>query len=144
MNMLEMVGKRLIVIVKSKKGSVDLGFGTYIWDDEILLDNAKKILGKNCQWGVVESAPEVPPFEVLLTESIRYFNCEGRALLKTSGYVAIGIRITIGEVSVRAWNHGNYLAGHCTKIGWEPWDRWVLISELDLPEERPPYLRVVA
>ncbi len=134
MDMFELVGKR--VRVKSKDGK-DIGLGTYLWRDEILLDLGKKIQGKECSW---EAAPpsEVPPFDVVLLGDIRVF--EGDAnLRKTEYYLAKGDKVRIEKIALCGWNHGNYVAGRFFFQG----DLYLfLMSEMELPK-MVPHLQVV-
>lgn len=128
--MFEMVGKRLIVTTKDK--TVDLGRGTYLWSDEILLDGGKKILGVNCRFEVT-SPSEVPPFPIHLSEETRVFEGE-RNLRNTGRVLSKGEHIIIEEIRVCSWNHGGYVAGKVV-YGGKPY--WLLMSEVELPWETP-------
>lgn len=134
MNMFELVGKRLQV--EAKNGQ-DVGLGTYLWNDEILLDSGKKILGSECVWRVIPPS-EVPPFDIVLGEDVRVF--EGEHNLRDSRYcLHKGDRIRIEKIQVCGWNHGGYVAGKFF-LNTEP--GWLLISEVELPRETP-HLRLV-
>lgn len=134
MDMFRLVGKR--VQVQAKDGH-EIGLGTYLWNDEILLDTGKKILGSECVWSVV-SPSEIAPFDVVLVDDVRVF--EGEHNLRNSGYcLHKGDRIRIEKIQVCGWNHGGYVAG---QFFWGSLSGWLLMSEVELPREIP-HLRLV-
>ena len=135
MDILELVGKRLEV--KSKDGR-EIGLGTYLWNDEILLDSGKKIHASECVWSKVASS-EVPPFEVILVAGCRVFVGEHN-LINSGNYLHKSNKIRIEEVHVCGWNHGSYVAGKFF-IDSKPY--WLLLSEVELPREIP-HLRLVS
>ena len=131
-----MVGKR--ITVTSVVGKVDLGLGTYLWNNELLLDTGKKIMGKNCNWKPIPPSP-VPPFEFDLIHDARIFISDRS--FHRYGVILKGVRVKIEEISTKPYNHGDYVAGKFLSGGKE---YWLLISEIRLPEEKPPHLRIVA
>ncbi len=135
MNMFEMVGKRLRI--RAKHGT-DLGLGTFLWDNEILLDKGKKILTDQCVYDVAPRS-KVPPFKIELTTDTRVFEGEG-GLRNTGYYLPPKEGIEIIEIAVCGWNHGDYVAGKFIYKG-EPY--WLIMSEVELPMEIP-YLQPVA
>ncbi len=138
MDMFELVGKRLTVT--GKNGAPDLGLGTYLWNGEILLDTGKKIKDSDCLWKVTTES-KVPPFSIKLLEPARVFNGERHRLLNTGLVANARDEISIQKIEVCGWNHGRYVAGRFTHNG-TPY--WLLMSEVELPFEKPPFLRAVA
>lgn len=137
MRMEYMVGRRLMIMTIL---GVPIGWGTYIWNEEILLDTGKKTRIGKCAVEELVGAPEAPPFQVLLKKDTRIFFDKG-VLVNQGDWLAKGDKVWIEKVQKMPWNHGGYLAGQITLSNDEK--RWVLISELDLPEENEPDLRVV-
>lgn len=119
------VGTRLKV---SKKDGSPIGFGTFLWDQDILLDGGTKIRLGECSIEVVPPS-EVPPFEVTLTSNTRLFFGED-VLSRTVYSLEGGQKIEIVQVKVCSWNHGSYVAG---KIILDSKTCWILMSELQLP-----------
>jgi hypothetical protein len=130
LNMYDLIGKRLRV---KGSGDTDLGLGTYLWDDDILLDSGKKVRGAQCKCELAPKSP-VPPFEITLRGDTRVFRKSG-GLQNTGTYLSPGIKITIVEVTTCGWNHGNYVAGKFFYDGSEPF--WFVMSEVELPFETP-------
>lgn len=139
MDMERMVGKRLYVM--DKKGLNLISWGTYIWDEEILLDGiGKKIHTNDCHWEELVNPPEAPPFGVTLVENTRVFFDE-TSLLNRGELLPKGRDLWITKLGKMPWNHGGYLAGQfCNPQGEY---RWVLISELHLKSYKTAHLRVV-
>ena len=137
MRMEYMVGRRLMIL---NIMGVPIGWGTYIWNEEILLDTGKKIYTSKCAVEELVNPPPPPPFQALLKKNTRKFFDRG-VLVNQGDWLAKGETIWIEKLQRMPWNHGGYLAGQITLTNDEK--RWVLISELDLPEEGKPELRVV-
>lgn len=133
----ELVGKR--VKVTSKTGTIDLGLGTYLWMGEILLDTGKKIKEEHCTFTVTD-AGEVPPFEIAFTEATRVFRLDG-GLSPARFYLEKGDKVRIDKILPLPWNHGKYVAG---QFKGRKEHFYLLMSEVELPQEKLPHLRVVA
>jgi len=134
-NMYDLVGKRLVV--KDAGSNIDLGLGTYLWDDEILLDSGKKITSDKCVCDIAQPS-EVPPFTITLEEDTRIF--EGVShLLNTGYYLHKNEKIEIRKVQLMPWNHGRYVAG---KFFYRGESYWLVMSEVKLPQA-VPHLRLV-
>lgn len=136
MEMFELVGKRLQVT--SKDGSVNLGLGTYLWDDEILLDSGQKILGNHCSWSVTTPS-RVPPFTITLTKDARVFD-GSEGFHRTEYHLHASEKIEIVEITTRPWNHGSYVVG---KFFYNGGIYWLIMSEIVLPQASP-HLRLVS
>jgi hypothetical protein len=125
-----LVGHRLLLWTLRKERQI--GLGTYLWADEILLDTGKKIREQHCISMIAPPSP-VPKFEVTLQSNTRVF--EGVCDLKNTGYwLHPGERLLITKIRCAPWNHGSYVAGEFFYRG-EPYS--VLLSELVLPFEIP-------
>jgi hypothetical protein len=131
-----LAGKR--VKVTSKAGNIDLGLGTYLWMGEILLDTGKKIDEKHCTFEVT-NAGEVPPLKITLLGDTRVFKLDG-GLVKLGVYLEKGDTVLIDHVGKYPWNHGGYVAG---RFGSTKDQFYLLMSEVELLEEKPPHLRLV-
>jgi hypothetical protein len=129
------VGERLQVHMAGQA----LGLGTYVWDGTILLDTGKIVRQEKCQY---TSAPpsKVPALRLYLPKPVKTFYRDG-GLFRSPAALASHQFVIIEQIAVAGWNHGEYLAGKF-------YDRrskefWLLISDLDLPEEKAPHLRLV-
>lgn len=131
------VGQRLSVC---SLGRESLGLGTYLWDGVILLDRGTKIAQGRCRYERVPESP-VPPFLAHLHSPVRAFHNDAGRLYNKGLTLGSG-RVTIEEVSRVYWNHGIYVAGRFQEMRGEHF--WLLLSELDLPDEYAPFLQVVS
>lgn len=122
--------KRVGLRVQVGAFSRQVGSGTYLWDDEILLDTGKKILASKCEVRVVAPS-KVPPFEVTLRSDSRVFEDKGYSLINTREWLQRGTEVRIEQIAVKPWNHGGYVAG---RFGSK---YWLIMSELELPHETP-------
>ena len=139
MDMERMVGKRLAIMTQD--GGASLGWGTYVWNGEILLDIGKKINEKDCHWEEAIRAPKVPPFEFVLAEDIRIFFFDGARLINQGDWIPKGSNGVIEKIEKKPWNHGDYLAGQFMTKWYNL--RWLLISELQIEDQMKGYLHVV-
>jgi len=123
--------------VRLRAHNHDLGLATHLWDGEILLDTGKKIRDNQC---IVELAePSAAPIiAVEIKTDVRVF--EDQHPIVSTGYcLKRGDRIEILELTVKPWNHGDYVTGRFLFRG--TYYR-LIMSELELPREYP-YLSVV-
>ncbi len=135
---MRLVGKR--VKVTSKAGTIDLGLGTYLWMGEILLDTGKKIQEEHCTFETTD-AHKVPPFEIEFIADTRLFKLGGGLSPIQDFCLEKGDKVRVKQLLVLPWNHGSYVAG---QFRGRLEDFYIIMSEVELPEERPPHLRLVA
>lgn len=133
-----MVGQRLAVST-AMGPSLPLKLGTYLWEGQILLDNGKVVPQEKCLWERTEPS-EVPPFEVEIKKAVRAFYNTFGCLISSGMGVEAAQWLTIDKVECVLWNHGAYLAG---RFRYKNRTYWVLISDLELPEEPSVRLSVV-
>ncbi len=129
------VGERLQVYMAGQA----LGLGTYVWAGSILLDTGKIVRQEKCQYAAA-SPSKVPVLRLYLPKPVQAFYRDG-GLFKSPAVLASHQFVIIEEIAVVRWNHGEYLAGKF----YDRRDKefWLLISDLDLPEEKAPHLRLV-
>ena len=130
------VGERLLL----KMHGQSLGLGIHVWNGLILLDTGKVVRQERCSWDPIAPDP-VPPFTFYLNKAVRAFHRTGNSLFYGQTMLGAKQNVTIEEIRTLGWNHGRYLAGRFQDRRERP--HWVLISDLDLPEVKVPYLQVV-
>ena len=132
-----LVGAR--VEVTNSDGSLRLGYGTYLWMSEILLDIGKKIDERGYTFKL---APAVSfmPLPVVLASDLSLLEFKDGLLARSHSVVPKGSEIVIESVARMPWNHGVYAAGRLVHAGQEC---WVLLSELELFEQQAPRQRVL-
>lgn len=118
--------------VTTQNGMRDLGLGTYLQQDEILLDRGTKVQARFFAIEPVRPS-SVPPFTVELQNDMRLF----RALLDsrlaiTDFKLPTGKPICIETIALKKWEYGPTVAGRCT-VDNSPF--WLLMSTMVLPFE---------